>query len=33
MNTERFHELSEDVIDYFVELEKKLSLPIDMKFV
>lgn len=31
MSKEQFNELSEDVIEYFNELEKKLSFPTDLK--
>jgi hypothetical protein len=33
MSKEQYHELSEYIIEYFTELEKKLSLPIDIKYV
>lgn len=33
MSKEQYHELSEYIIEYFAELEKKLSLPIDIKYV
>jgi hypothetical protein len=33
MSKEQFHELSDYIIDYFKELEKKLSLPVDIKYV
>ena len=31
MSKEQFNELSEDVIEFFNELEKKLSFPTDLK--
>lgn len=33
MSKEQFHELSDYIIEYFDELEKKLSLPVDIKYV
>lgn len=33
MSKEQFHELSDYIIDYFNDLEKKLSLPVDIKYV
>jgi len=33
MSKEQFHELSDYIIDYFDNLEKKLSLPVDIKYV
>ena len=33
MSKEQFHELSDYMIDYFDNLEKKLSLPVDIKYV
>lgn len=33
MSKEQFHELSDYIIDYFCKLEKKLSLPVDIKYV
>lgn len=33
MSTERFHDLSEDIIEYFNNLEKNMSLPIDLRYV
>jgi hypothetical protein len=33
MSKEQFHELSDYIIEYFDELEQKLSLPVDIKYV
>lgn len=33
MSKEQFHELSDYIVDYFTELEQKLSLPVDLKYV
>lgn len=33
MGKEQFHELSDYIIEYFDQLEKKLSIPIDIKYV
>ena len=33
MSTERFHDLSEDIIEYFNNLEKNMSLPVDLRYV
>lgn len=33
MSKEQFHELADYIIDYFDVLEKKLSLPVDIKYV
>jgi hypothetical protein len=33
MSKEQYHELSEYIIEYFTDLEKKLSIPIDIKYV
>lgn len=33
MSKEQFHELSDYIIDYFNDLEQKLSLPVDIKYV
>ena len=33
MSKEQFHELSDYIIEYFDNLEKKLSLPVDIKYV
>ena len=33
MSKEQFHELSDYIVEYFDELEKKLSLPVDIKYV
>ena len=33
MSKEQFHELSDYIVDYFNELEKKLNLPVDIKYI
>jgi len=33
MSKEQFHELADYVVDYFDNLERKLSLPVDIKYV